>query len=83
MALSAKFLIFQASLWLVCQVWYKVYRVSAKFVALSAKFVETSWQKIVNAKLCHTPMMKFIDFVLSCSELAIFANGFVMAGEST
>ena len=72
--LSAKFLAFLPSLWHVCQVVvpHKVSRVSAKFVALSAKVVGPSWQKIANAKLLHTPMMEFEDFVLSCSKLAIF-----------
>ncbi len=49
-ALSAKFLVFLRSSWLVCQVWYKLYRVSAKFLALYAMNMAPSWQKIANSK---------------------------------
>jgi hypothetical protein len=51
-------------------------------MALSAKFLAPSWQKIAYANLLHMPTMKSMDFVLRCSKFAIFANGFVLV-EST
>ncbi len=49
MALSAKFLFFPPTSCCVCQVWYKLYRVSVKLLALSAQLVAPSWQKIANS----------------------------------
>ena len=65
---------------------------SAKFVGCLPSLLQsvqsfcqvrgTELAKIANAKLLHTPMMEFVGFVLSYSELAFFANGFVLAGRS-
>ena len=42
-------LFFLPSSWLVCQVWYKLYRVSAKFLAFLPSLLAPSWQKIANS----------------------------------
>ena len=73
-ALSAKFFFFLPSLWRVCQVWYKLYRVSAKFLACLPSLLAPSWQKIANSEPLSTKSTNSIVSVCNNFELAIFCQ---------